>query len=339
MVIELPQFQKEELTPLVKMASENNPNTLHLAEVFPDEQVFDNNYAFAVIEQAARRAARITGFNSSAPITGFADVQQVSGKLTKIQDSYYFNETDLLRINRPRTEAEREMTIINALKDVGELARGIDYMVEYLRAKLVYNGELVYSDVGTEVSLNIKLDRPEGNDVNVATTWNEAGSTPLDDLREAVKQYQATNNGASPDRLDMSQEAESALLRNEQIRTEVYGQDNGGRIVRRQQLQDLLTELGLPAYYVNTDKTAFTSIQDGKKVTEVKDNLDSDKVVLYSSHMGSTVRGITVENNYNTGKFTEPVLEQNPRTESIIVGEAVIPAIKAINSNVIMTVL
>lgn len=337
MVLELREFQKSTLTPILQQ--DDISETLHLASVFPAAQSYDNGYAFDVIKQAARQASRITGFNATAPIRGFADIEQISGKLTKIQDSYYFDENDLLKINRPRTPEERESTINESLRDVVELSRGIDYTVEYLRAQLVYNGRLLYTDAGTEVSLDIQLDRPDGNDIAVTNVWDGAGATPIEDLQAAVAQYESENNGAAPDRMDISQKVESALLRNEQIRTEVYGAEHGGRIVRRAQLQELLSELGLPMYYVNKDKTAFVSIVDGVKKLETRKHLDDEKVVLYANEMGATVHGITVENNYGHGKFVEPVMEQNPRTESIIVGEAVIPALKAINSNVIMTVL
>lgn len=337
MVLELREFQPTTLAPLIEQ--DDITEEFRLASAFPEELSYDNSYAFNVIKQAARRAARITGFNSTAPIRGVEELEQVSGSLTKIQESYYFNENDLLKINRPRTPEERTSTINQSLRDIVELSRSIDYTVEYLRAKLVYDRRLVYTDVGTEVSIDIELDYPEGNDIVAATKWNEPGSTPLEDLSVAVEQYAKENGGANPDRMDISQKVESALLRNDQIRTEIYGADHGGRIVRRDQLQLLFTELGLPQYYVNKDKTEFAEVQGGKLVYTVKPHLDDEKVVLYADVMGATVHGITVENNYTHGKFVEPVLEQNPRSESIIVGEAVIPAIKAVNSNVIITAL
>lgn len=337
MVLELKEFQKSTLTPLVQQ--DDTSDTMHLASAFPAAFSYDNSFAYDVIKQAARQASRITGFNATAPIRGYADIEQVSGKVTKIQDSYYFDENDLLKINRPRTEDERTQTINTALRDVVELARGVDYTVEYLRAQLVYNGRLLYTDAGTEVSLDITLDRPDGNDITVANAWGEPGSTPIQDLQAAVEQYASENHGAEPERMDISQKVESTLLRNDQIRTEIYGTDHGGRIVRSSQLQELLSELGLPMYYVNKDKTGFVSIVEGKKELEIRKHLDDEKVVLYANEMGATVHGITAENNYAHGKFTETVEEKNPRSESIIVGEAVIPTIKAINSNVIMTVL
>src|SRR5699024_11533074 len=96
------------------------------------------------------------------------------------------------------------------------------------------------------------------------------------------------------------------------------------------QLMNIFTQHNLPEYYFNHDHTTFENIVDGERVLVTKDHLESEKVVLYDEVMGFTARGdVKVDGVYRHGKFVQTYTEPKPERETIIVGEAAIPAFKA----------
>lgn len=340
MVLELTEFQPATLRSFVQNVQ--NQNEYRLASAFPDEQVFDDKFVYNIIKGTPVIASKVTGFNSSAPIRSMAEAEQVIGRMTKLQDAYYIDEELDRKITAPRQGTnERGVAIQSALKNIGNLAIGVDDTVEYLRAKLVYDGIVEYSDPWTQTKVSFEVNRPDGNNITVATPWSDGTSNPFEDLREAVAQYQtATESNKMPDRVDIAPDVEATLLGHPFVKQMVYGSSEDGRMVDAGQLQTLFTRMQLPQYYVNRDATTFEDIVDGERTTVRRQHLESGKVVLYDNEMGSTARGdVKVNGTYQHGKFVDAYTEKNPETETVIVGEAVIPALKAVNNNVIMQVL
>lgn len=341
MVLELEQFKRSELQSFVDKVPQ--ANTYRMASAFPDELVYDDNFIYNIIKGTPVVAAKVTGFNSSSPIRGMAQAEQALGKLTKIQDAYYIDEKTDRAISQPRRGTnEDQNAIVNVFKDVGNLVVGVRDVTEYLRCKLVYDGILEYVDPFTEVKINFEVERPDGNNMNVATKWDAADANPFADLKAAVKQYQtATKSKSRPERIDISADVEEALLSSPAVKLAVYGNAEDGRMVDETQLQQLFTRHKLPNYFVNEDATTFEDIVDGERTLVTKDHIAAGKVVLYDNIMGATARGQvkTSKGGYQHGIAVDPIVIPDPVSEKIIVSEAVIPALKAVNNNVIMTVL
>jgi hypothetical protein len=152
----------------------------------------------------------------------------------------------------------------------------------------------------------------------------------LEDIQAAVKQYQKENQRRKPAVMHMTSATEALLLKNEQIRTQVYGNNNGGRLLTKGDIQNALSALGLPPYQINDD----VIVVNNEEVQLLADN----KVILLGADLGKTMIGPTVENNYNPGKFVTPLIQENPPGQTVIVGEAVFPALKRPQSIVIMSV-
>ncbi|MCG1009229.1 major capsid protein [Salinicoccus sp. ID82-1] len=341
MVLELEQFQRPNLQAFIEAVPNNNQ--YRLASAFPDERVYDDKFIYDIIKRTPVIAAKVTGFDSSAPIRGMAQAEQALGRLTKIQDAYFIDESTDRAIAMPRRGTDEDRNAIrNALKDVGNLKLGVQETIEYLRAKLVYDGALEYVDPFSETKVSFEVDRPEGNNVAVATKWDDPTANPFADLKAAVKQYQtATNSKKKPERIDIAQDVEDAMLESPSVKLAVYGKPDDARMVDSEQLQALFRRHKLPQYFVNEDSVTFEDIVDGERTTVTRDLLDSGKVVLYDNIMGSTARGQvkTSDGTYQFGIATDPIVVPDPVHEKIIVMEAAIPALKAVNNNVIMTVL
>lgn len=328
MPLHLNEFQQPQLTGYVQ----NVPPTREylLASFMPEQPVYDINFAYNVINGKYAPAASITGWNASAPLRDTKDQERAFGQVSKVQHGFRLDETQLLQYNRPRATEEANAVIEGIYASTDELVQGVEDIKEYMRAQVIYNGVLIYEDKENDIHLNIDFGIPTENNLIASTSWSAAGATPLTDIQAAVKQYQKNNQKQKPAVMHMTSATEALLLQNEQIRTQIYGKDNGQRLLTKADIQNVFSALGLPPYQINDDVIVI-----GEEEVQL---LDDNKIVLLGNNLGNTMIGPTVENNYSPGKFSVPKIKNDPPEQSIIVGEAPFPALKRKNAIVTMSV-
>ncbi|GIN93329.1 hypothetical protein J22TS1_43800 [Siminovitchia terrae] len=328
MPLHLDEFQREQLQGYI----ENVPPAREylLASFMPENPVYDINFAYNVINGAYAQAASITGWNASAPLRDKKELAKEFAEVAKLQHGTRLDEKELLSFNRPRSDQERAQVIDYVYDTTDDLIQGVDDMKEFLRAQAIYNGGIKYDDPINKVHIDFEFEIPSGNKITVTTGWDQPSATPLTDVQAAVKQYQKENQRQKPSVMHITSATEAHLLQNEQIRVQVYGKDNGGRLLTRNDVQAAFTALGLPNYQINDD----VIVVDG----EEKQLLEDGKVVLLGANLGKTMVGPTVENNYTPGKFVTPLIQENPPGQTVIVGEAAFPALQRPQSIVIMSV-
>lgn len=328
MPLHLDEFGREQLQGYI----ENVPVAREylLSALMPETPTSDINFAFNVINGQYAKAASITGWNASAPLRDKKELEKAFGSVAKVQHGVRLDETELLAFNRPRTDQERAAVVDYVYDTTDDLVQGVDDIEEYMRAQVVYNGVLKYDDDENDIHIDVEFGIPTENKLPVTTAWSDPASTPLQDLQAAVKQYQANNQRRKPVVMHMTSATEALLLQNEQIRTQVYGPGNGGKLLTRSDVSNALTALGLPPYVINDDVIVV-----GDDEIQL---LEDSKVVLLGAELGKTYSGPTVENNYNPGKFVTPLIEQNPPGQSVIIGKAVFPALQRPKAIVIMSV-
>lgn len=328
MPLHLNEFQQPQLTGYVQNVP---PAREYLLESFmPEESVYDINFAYNVINGKYAQAASITGWNASAPLRDTAEQERAFGQVAKVQHGFRLDETQLLQYNRPRSEQEANAVVEGIYTSTDELRVGVDDIKEYLRAQVIYNQQVVYDDDENDIHLNITFPTPEENKLTTTTQWSDEGATPLTDIRAAVKQYQKTNQKRKPVVMHITSATEAHLLNNEQIRTQIYGENNGNRLLTTSDIQNALSALNLPPYQVNDD---VILVQDDEVQL-----LDDNKVVFLGADLGKTMIGPTVENNYAPGMFAVPTIKTNPPEQSVVVGQAPFPALKRVKAIVTMSV-
>lgn len=328
MPLRLEEFQQPQLTGYVQNVPQSREYLLR--QFLPTENVYDINFAYNVINGKYATAASITGWNASAPLRDTKEIEKAFGQVAKVQHGFRLDETQLIQYNRPRSPEEANAVIEQIYQSTDELSQGVDDIEEYMRAQAVYTGKLKYDDDENDIHIDIDFGIPSENKVTATTPWSDAGSNPLSDLQAAVEQFKKQNQRRKPVVMHITSATEANLLQNEQIRTQIYGKDNGQRLLTKADIQNAFSALGLPPYQINDDVIVI----DDKEVQLLEDN----KAVLIGSDLGKTMLGPTVENNYTPGKFAVPTVKTNPPEESVIVGEAVFPALKRPQSIVIMSV-
>ena len=291
-----------------------------LAGFMPEEQTDDIEFAYGVITGRYGEAASITGWNASAPLRDFDSLAQAFGSLSKLQHAKRLDEVQLLRFNRPRSDAERNRVVEYVYDVTDSLSYGVDDMEEYLRAQAIYTGRLTYDDDLNDIHIDIDFGTPVQNRLTATLPWDSPDATPLQDLEAAAFRFREANVQRDANTIHMNRATEAMLLRSEEIRTQVYGVNNGGRLLTRADLQNAFNGLGLPNYVVNNDAVVI----NGETVNLLPDRT----VALLGNDLGTTYVGPTVENNYNPGKFVQPKVEVDPPSQTVIVGKAVFPALK-----------
>jgi hypothetical protein len=322
-MLTLEEFLQEEFQGYV----ENVPPTRSylLAQFLPAKNVFDLKFAYNVINKEYSRTASITGFNADAPLRDKDGLARHFGELAKVQHGFKLDEEELLRFNQPRNDEEKSEAVSYVYDQTDNLIEGVRDIEEWLRAQVLYHGRLSYSE--NDVKLEVDFGIPEENKLTASVEWSDyASSKPLEDLQGAVKQFKSKNNGKKPVIIHLSSEQEANLLRNEQIKLQVFGsaQGNAQRLLTQPDLVNVFTALSLPPYMVNDDM-----IDNGNGAEEL---LPANRVVILGEGLGQTFFGPTVEKNYQAGIYILPIIETKPPRQEVYVGETVFPALQKPNA-------
>lgn len=317
MPLHLEEFQRDQLQGYVENVPPNRDYAL--AGLFPDEDVYDIEFAYNVISGSYSQMASITAYDAGAPLRDKDVLARITGEIGKVQHGYRLTEKELLMFNRPRMDSERKKVVDAVYDNTDKLVFGVMDREEWLRAQAVYKGELTYAE--NDVKATIDFQIPAENKLTVTTAWATDASSALEDLQTALTQFEDANNGESPLEMHMSRAVESLLLKSPSIKAQVFGTTNDSRIVTGDQLNNLLTSLGLPPYRVVSQKV--------KGEGNAESLIPSDRVVFVGSDLGNTLKGPTVENNYQPGIYVIPqITETNPPSQEVYVGETVFPALK-----------
>ncbi|MCP3026609.1 major capsid protein [Halobacillus sp. A5] len=330
MPLHLKEFQGEEFQGYV----ENVPRAKDylLRSILPNKNTKDINFSYGVINGKYGQAASITGFNASAPLRDKKQLEKAFGTVAKVQHGTRLDEEELLRFNRPRDEEEKAQAVDYVYDTTDDLIQGVYDIEEYMRAQAVYKGQLKYDDDENDIHIEVDYNIPSENKLTVTTAWSDSSSTPLSDIQAAVKQYKKANKNRKPVVMHMTSTTEANLLQNEQIRVQVYGTENGQRLLTKNDIQNVFSALGLPPYAINDDVVDLYG--DGEVQL-----LEDDKVVLLGENLGRTYLGPTVEKDYQSGIYSvTEIKDSNPPSQAVFIGETVFPALAKPQSIVILDV-
>ncbi|OKL36999.1 major capsid protein [Domibacillus mangrovi] len=329
MPLHLDEFQKAVFQGYVENVP---PQRDYMLKAFlPIEPIYDIDFAYNIINGQYAPAASITGFSAAAPLRDKKELSQAFGSVTKVQHAFRLDEREILKFNAPRSSQEQAKVIDYVYNSTDELIVGVDDLEEFMRAQVLYTGELKYDDDEEDIHIDVSFDIPVENKVTATVVWSDPSSKPLADLQAAVKQFQSKNQRKKPIVMHMTSATEANLLQNEQIRVQVYGQNNGGRLLTPSDVQTALTALRLPPYVINDD---VVNLYGQGEVPLLEDG----KVVLLGDALGKTYMGPTAEKGHQTGKFIAPKIENDPPQQTVRVGETVFPALQKPQAIVILSV-
>lgn len=330
MPLHLQEFQGEEFQGYV----ENVPPAREylLRQFLPQETTSDIDFSYDIITGKYAQAASITGFSAAAPLRDTKELAKAFASVAKIQHGFRLDERQILKFNAPRTDQEKQQVVEYVYQNTDELIQGVDDLEEFLRAQALYKGVLTYDDEENDIHIHVDFGVPAANKLTAATAWNDTeNATPLDDIAAAVKQFQSQNSRRKPVAMHITSATEALLLKNSQIKYQVYGNPTDKRLLTKQDLANVFSSLGLPPYQINDDVVNLY----GKGDVPL---LDDHKFVLLGEQLGKTMIGPTVEKNFQPGKFVASKIEEDPPQQSVRVGETAFPALQKPQAIVMMDV-
>ena len=273
------------LTSFVRNAEQARPESFSLASFLPDREIDDIDFRAGVGGSTLKRAAAYRTYDAESPIVGSSHQQVITGQLPPISLKTRVGEYDRIKFNG-RNNADQ---LVTANEDNAVfLADQIRVRLEIARGQALMDGKVTLAENG--LALTADFGRKAEHTQTAANLWGTAAATPLEDLL-AWRDIYADTTGSDPAALVVSRKVMTALLRADDTRTQVFGNDAGTRMVTQDSLNALLASHGLPAITVYGAKYEGA---DGK----VHEILDSTKILFAggaTQAVGETLWGVTAE--------------------------------------------
>lgn len=332
-VLDLEQFQNPEFQGYVENVPERREYIL--SKHLPVKTTKDRQFSYNVVNGVYAKMASITGFNASAPLRDKKQLERVYGEIAKIQDSFLLEEDEMFRFAKPRDDEERDGVIEYVYENTDDLVEAVRSTEEFMRAQALYNGALQYDDYKNDVHLSVDFGVPSDNKMTVTKAWSDPTSTPLTDIQAALEQYREANNQQDPIEMHLNRVTLQYLLRNEQIRNQLYGNNNVQQLMTRADIDAVFAALDFPPIVVNNDVVV---LEDENLQPVTRKLLSDNKVVFLGTGLGNTMVGPTAEKNWESGIFVKTKITEDPPAEQVRVGETAFPALVRPQSIVILSV-
>lgn len=317
-ILSLDQFKQPEFMGYV----ENRvlPRQYLLKAISATDTTYDLDFSYDVFTQTYAPSASITGWNSGAPLRDKQGLKTLTQEVAKIQHGFRLDEREQLKFTNPRVENERQRAIQRIYDQTDRLIEGVNDTEEWLRAQAVYNGVIVYNKNDVQINVGFGLTAK----VTPTIAWSDrAASTPLDDLRVAIKAYKDANAGQAPRYMDISGDVMLDLTLNNQTRGALFGV-NSAMLPTREQVQGIITQIADAPITIRVNDDVVSL--EGAAPTRL---LEARTVALLGDQPIITVQGPTIEKNFEPGIYVLPIVKEGPPpSEEVYVGESAFVAVQ-----------
>ncbi len=311
-ILSLEQFKQPEFLGYV----ENRvlPRQYLLKAISATDTTYDIDFSYDVFTQTYAPSASITGWNSGAPLRDKQGLKTLTQEVAKIQHGFRLDEREQLKFTNPRVENERQRAIQRIYDQTDRLIEGVNDTEEWLRAQAVYNGIIVYSKNDVRINVGFGLSAK----VTPTIPWSDrVNSTPLDDLRVAIKAYKDANAGQAPRYIDISGDVMLDLTLSTQARGALFGV-NSAMLPTREQVQSIITQIADAPITIRVNDDVVSL--EGDTPTRL---LEARTVALLGDQPIITVKGPTIEKGFEPGIYVLPIINQGPPpSEEVYVGES-----------------
>lgn len=297
----------------------------------PNENIYSNTFAYDVIKKNNNVAAMI-GVGAEPPVVDRDAVASRMGELAKFGLKDIVTEEELLQLNQPRHNQEKEALVDKLLLKGTDLVTALQDRVEFTKSEAIATGGVKYSGNGVKVNIDFTEDMPNSHKVALTgdNTWANDEHDVIGDLLEWVEEYE-DNSGSKPDVILMSRETQALLLKNAVIVTEAMGiKEHGRGRVSIDQLNSVLGGYDLPPVeVVSKRKAKHTNYYTGEQDT--LEFFPKNRIVMVSEGVGNFLFGPTAENDFQPGIALDAYDKQEPIESILRVAAAGFPVIEQPN--------
>lgn len=256
-----------------------------LEALFPERKQFDLKFTQLQGAGSLPVAATVHAFDTEAEI-GSRQAESRDLELFLIKRKLQLKEEQIIALESPRNQAEKNYLMNYVFNDVDTLTTGVKARVEAMRGEALANGTIEVKE--NNLSLKVDYGVPATNQEALSGTnlWTSAESDPFDDMARWNDVL-----GTNPTRALTSRKVLMALLRHPLTKSALGKGDSG--IVTIADLNGFLVELGLPQI-ATYDETYRVQKADG--TYETKRYFPENKFVMFSDNiLGETIYGPTAE--------------------------------------------
>lgn len=213
-------------------------NRFTLSSFLPSENVDDIMYRVAAGGTGLADAATYRSYDAESPIGRRQPLSSVLGELPPLSLKTPLSEFDRLRLRRVNDQRIRDALF----NDARRLTRDVAARVEYARGQTLVTGTTPIPELGVTVD----WDRDSSHTVQAVTAWTGAADI-LNDLMGWRDTYLSTN-GVEPGAILGSRKVWNLMLRNQDVRNQVFPGANQPSIVTQAALNQMLQAEGLPEF-------------------------------------------------------------------------------------------
>lgn len=237
------QYVVDNVNPFERLA----PGGLLGDFLFPRVVVDDLDFKYLKGSSRAAVLAHMTTHNSQAPLAPRRGATVVQGEIPAIKQKRLKDAATLIRLQN-RTGDARARVIAEIFDDVTAGRLGVIARIEQLRMQAFTTGHAVH-EADEELRVDVDYGVPVGHQETLAGVdlWSAATSTPLDDL-QGWQDTMIADTGQRMERAYTSSRIIQYLRSHAAVRAAIWGV-NQDRVVTTDQLNALLRDMGLPAFF------------------------------------------------------------------------------------------
>ena len=252
-------------------------------EIFPE--VKRQSLEFDILTNASKTPviASVHGFDTESEI-GQREAEKKIIELALIKRKMQLKEKEVIALESPRNEAERQYLMKSVYNDIDSLIESIRARVEKMRMDVISGGKIELNENGLEASIDYGIpDEHKATNVD----WNPDTSNPINDMLTWVSTLDQ-----KPERVITSNKILAKILSNKNVVNALFGKDST-RIASVGELNNYLEQLGLPKIYTYDQK--YRKLEANGKYTKHRYFPENKFVMLPGEKLGETVYGPTAE--------------------------------------------
>lgn len=247
-------------------------------------------------------AASIHDFDTEAEIgSRIANKQEL--ELSLIKRKIQLNETDIIALENPRTQAEQDYLVGQVYNDIDSLVAGVRARVEAMRMEVLASGQVTVKENGLNFTLDYHVPAEHKEALSGTNVWTDASSDPLADIERWIDALDTT-----PTRALTSRKIYRALASHPKVITAIFGKDTG-RVVSQADLDAFMETHNYPIIRTYDEKY---KVQEANGKYTTKKYFPENKFAMFNDDLlGETLYGPTAE---------ETRLTRDPSVDTSIVG-------------------
>lgn len=252
-------------------------------ELFPE--VKKQSLEFEMLTNASKTPviASVHGFDTESEI-GQREAEKKAIELALIKRKMQLKETEIIALESPRNDAERQALMKDVYNDFDNLVESVRARVEKMRMDVIANGVITLDENGLSASIDYGV--PTENKVT-NVDWSSATANPINDMIAWANRLDQM-----PGRVITSNTILAKILSNKNVTNALFGKDTT-RLASVGELNTYLESLGLPKIYTYDKK--YRKLEANGTYTKHRYFPEDKFVMLPSETLGETVYGPTAE--------------------------------------------